>query len=623
MSDSSNSINTDRSHSSSLPVRRDATLETHDAAAGNAEARMRESEERFRKIFDYSNDAIFVIDPAQDEILDVNPQACKMLGFSRADLLSMPMSAIHPHEMPLLRAFASSVVDKGHGWTNELSCLTKSGKRLPSEISASVIELAGRKCMIALIRDITERKRAEQALRESEEKLSRVLESAMDAIITINRQFRIVIFNEAAEKVFRCRDCHVVGQPFDPFLSERFRNLILENMQAFETDRKTKRYMLAPEGLTARRAGGEEFPVEATISKVEVQQQQLYTIILRDVDDLKKAQAELGKLQLENIYLQEEIKSEYNFETIIGGSQAIKKIFHEVEKVAATDSTVLILGETGTGKELVARAIHNLSKRKKSALIKVNCAALPSGLIESELFGHEKGAFTGALARKIGRFELANGGTIFLDEIGDLPLELQAKLLRVLQEGEFERVGSAQTITVDARVIAATNRDLEKALQQEKFRSDLYYRLNVYPIRLPPLRDRKADIPLLVKYFAAKYGAKMGKKIETVSQKALRDLQAYAWPGNIRELENVIERAVILTPGSQLELRDWLPPQVGASGSRVLTLEELEREHITKILELTGRQVGGERGAAKLLGMKRTTLISRMKKLGINVGISS
>lgn len=450
MSDSSNSINAERSHASSPSTHRDAMPETQDAAAGNVAARMRESEERFRKIFDYSNDAIFVIDPMQDEILDVNPQACKMLGFSRADLLAMGMSDIHPHEMPLLRAFAESVAEKGHGWTNELSCLTKSGQCLPSEISASVIELAGRKCMIALIRDITERKRAEQALRESEEKLSRVLESAMDAIITIDGQFRIVLFNQAAEKMFRCRDCHAVGQRFDRFLSERFRNLILENMQAFETDGKTKRYMLAPEGLTARRAGGEEFPVEATISKVEVRQQQLYTIILRDVDDLKKAQAELGKLQLENIYLQEEIKSEYNFETIIGGSQAIKKIFHEVEKVAATDSTVLILGETGTGKELVARAIHNLSKRQKSALIKVNCAALPSGLIESELFGHEKGAFTGALARKIGRFELANGGTIFLDEIGDLPLELQAKLLRVLQEGEFERVGGAQTIKVDA-----------------------------------------------------------------------------------------------------------------------------------------------------------------------------
>ncbi len=620
MSGSSNSINSDRTHSSNVSTPGEATAgtPTHEVAAGHVEARIHESEERFRKIFDYSNDAIFVVDPVRDEILDVNPQACKMLGFPREDLLSMRMSEIHPEEMPLLRNFAASVFDRGHGWTNELSCLTKSGKRLPSEISASVIELGGRKCLIALIRDITERKRAEQALRESEEKLSRILESAMDAIITIDEQLRIVIFNQAAEKAFRCRDCHAIGQPFDRFLSERFRNLILENMQAFETDRKTKRYMLTPEGLTARRANGEEFLVEATISKVEVQQQQLYTIILRDVDDLKRAQAELGKLQLENLYLQEEIKSEYNFETIVGASKAIKKVFQEIEKVAATDSTVLILGETGTGKELVARAIHNLSKRKKSALIKVNCAALPSGLIESELFGHEKGAFTGALARKIGRFELANGGTIFLDEIGDLPLELQAKLLRVLQEGEFERVGGAQTIKVDVRVIAATNRNLEKALQQETFRSDLYYRLNVYPIRLPSLRDRKEDIPLLVKYFAAKYGAKMGKKIATVSQKALRDLQAYPWPGNIRELENVIERAVILTSGSQLELGDWLPPrQTGASGSRVPTLEELEREHIIKVLELTGRQVGGEKGAAKLLGMKRTTLISKMKKLGI------
>jgi PAS domain S-box-containing protein len=324
------------------------------------------------------------------------------------------------------------------------------------------------------------------------------------------------------------------------------------------------------------------------------------------------------RLAVENVYLQEEIKTEHDFGEIIGVSSAIKKVFKAVEQVAGTDSTVLVTGETGTGKELIARAIHNLSGRKDRVLVKVNCAAIPAGLIESELFGHEKGAFTGALARKIGRFELADGATIFLDEIGDLPLELQAKLLRVLQEGEFERVGSAKTMTVDVRVIAATNRDLDKAVEHGGFRSDLYYRINVFPVRLPALRERKEDIPLLVGYFARKYGAKMGKRIETIPHAAIEALKAYPWPGNVRELENVIERAVILTQGAQLELGDWLPKTSTATvGLSVPTLEELERAHILEVLERTAWRVSGEKGAANLLGLKPTTLEARMKKLGI------
>jgi transcriptional regulator with GAF, ATPase, and Fis domain len=324
-------------------------------------------------------------------------------------------------------------------------------------------------------------------------------------------------------------------------------------------------------------------------------------------------------LQAENVYLQEEIKTLHNFEEIIGQGQAIKRTLKAVETVAPTDAGVLILGETGTGKELVARSVHNLSPRKDKALVKVNCASLPSGLIESELFGHEKGAFTGALARKVGRFELANGGTIFLDEIGDLPLDLQSKLLRVLQEGEFERVGGSNSIEVDVRVIAATNRDLDLAVEEGRFRQDLFYRLNVFPLYLPSLRERRDDIPILVRYFAMKYGAKFGKKIETIPQKVLDSLQAYSWPGNIRELENIIERAVIISIGSKLDLGEWLP-KLGVSphGTRVPTLEELERQHIMEVLKMTGWQVSGERGAAKLLNVKPTTLEARMKKLGIN-----
>jgi formate hydrogenlyase transcriptional activator len=325
-----------------------------------------------------------------------------------------------------------------------------------------------------------------------------------------------------------------------------------------------------------------------------------------------------AKLEEENRYLQEEIKSDHNFEEIVGQSRAIKEVFKAIEAVAPAGATVLITGETGTGKELVARALHNLSPRRGKALIKVNCAALPAGLIESELFGHEKGAFTGAIARKIGRFELAHGGTLFLDEIGDLPLELQPKLLRVLQEGEFERIGASRTTGVDVRVVAATNRNLETAVRENRFRPDLYYRLNVFPIRLPPLRERTDDIPLLVRYLTLKYGPRLGKRISNVSPAIMKVLQTYSWPGNVRELENVIERATILSAGAELDLGWWpmtTPGRGRAGGTR--TLEEVEREHIRAVLELTGWRVSGEQGAARHLGMKPTTLEARMKKLGI------
>ncbi len=325
-----------------------------------------------------------------------------------------------------------------------------------------------------------------------------------------------------------------------------------------------------------------------------------------------------AQLEQENIYLQEEIKLEHNFEEIVGQSAAMKKVLKAIETVAPTDATVLISSETGTGKELLARAVHDLSPKKNKPLVKVNCATLPNNLIESELFGHERGAFTGAISRKIGRFELADGGTIFLDEIGDLPLEMQTKLLRVLQEGEFERVGGIRTIKVNVRVIAATNRDLKMAMRENRFRSDLYYRLNVFPVAIPPLRERTEDIELLVKHFVNKYTARMGKRIDTIPQKKLAALMCYSWPGNVRELENVIERAVILSEGHSLQLDDCLPQPEGTSGaSPIVTLDEAQRAHILKVLQLTRGKVSGERGAAQILGIKPTTLESRMKKLGI------
>ncbi len=325
-----------------------------------------------------------------------------------------------------------------------------------------------------------------------------------------------------------------------------------------------------------------------------------------------------AQLEQENIYLQEEIKLVHNFEEIVGQSAAMRKVLKAIETVAPTDATVLLSSETGTGKELLARAVHDLSPKKSKPLVKVNCAALPNNLIESELFGHGRGSFTGAVSRKIGRFELADGGTIFLDEIGDLPLEMQTKLLRVLQEGEFERVGGTRTIKVNVRVIAATNRDLQTAMQEGRFRSDLFYRLNVFPVAIPPLRERTEDIELLVNHFVNKYAAKMGKRIDTIPQKKLAALMCYSWPGNVRELENVIERAVILSEGHSLQLDDCLPQPEGTSGaSPTITLDEAQRAHILKVLQLTQGKVSGERGAAQILGIKPTTLESRMKKLGI------
>jgi DNA-binding NtrC family response regulator len=325
-----------------------------------------------------------------------------------------------------------------------------------------------------------------------------------------------------------------------------------------------------------------------------------------------------NRLQAENIYLQDEIKLTNNFENIVTRSEALKKVLYNVEEVAATDATVLILGESGTGKELVARAIHNISDRGDRPLVKVNCASLPSNLIESELFGHEKGAFTGAISKKIGRFELADGGTIFLDEIGDLPLELQSKLLRVLQEGEFERLGSVQTIKVDVRVIAATNRALEKEMANGSFREDLYYRLNVFPVILPPLRERKEDIPLLVNHFVKKYSTRVGKKIEIITQPVLDTLEQYHWPGNVRELENIIERAVIISQGKKLLLGDWLSQTDTPSDTpHIYPLEEMERRYILEVLEITNWRVSGEKGAAKILGINSKTLDSKMKKLNI------
>ncbi len=346
-----------------------------------------------------------------------------------------------------------------------------------------------------------------------------------------------------------------------------------------------------------------------------------------EVSDLK------NKLAQEKLYLEGEIRSELKFEEIVGKSEALRRVLQQVETVAPTDSTVLIYGETGTGKELIARAVHNLSARQTGGFVKLNCAAIPTGLLESELFGHERGAFTGAIAQRVGRFELANRGTMFLDEIGEVPLELQPKLLRVLQEREFERLGSTRTLRTDARLIAATNRNLEELVSEQKFRSDLYYRLNVFPVRVPPLRERPEDIPLLVRHFVQQFSRRISKVIDTIPSDTMTTLVRYPWPGNIRELQNVIERAVILTTGPVLKVPNedlrgpiMAPMPVAAalappSGSRNMraALDDAERQQIVATLEQANWIVAGPNGAAARLGMKRSTLQSRMQKLGIRI----
>jgi PAS domain S-box-containing protein len=349
----------------------------------------------------------------------------------------------------------------------------------------------------------------------------------------------------------------------------------------------------------------------------------------RDITEIKSTEIALqqaltelkslkDQLQKENRFLKEEMRQERDRAGMVGQAPVFKKVLAQIEQVAPTDATVLIVGETGTGKELIVNAIHELSGRKDRQLVKVNCAALPSNLIESELFGHEKGAFTGAVSRKPGRFELANGGTLFLDEIGDLPIDLQAKLLRVLQESEFERIGGSETIKVDVRVVAATNHDLEKLMLNGDFREDLYYRLNVFPILMPALRNRREDIALLVRHFVGRYGAELGKSVQSISQKNMDALSAYHWPGNIRELQNIIERAMIICSGDQLEFGDWFAKNPQADSPDVATtLQELERTHICRTLEKTSWRVSGKGGAAEILGLKPTTLEARMKKHGI------
>ncbi len=380
---------------------------------------------------------------------------------------------------------------------------------------------------------------------------------------------------------------------------------------------------------THRRKNGEIFPVDITDNFTTFEGEVYSCAIIRDITDRKRREAALRgalleikelkeKLEAENNYLQEEIKVQNNFGEIVSNSQNFKKILKQIEQVADTNSTVLVTGESGTGKELIARALHQLSQRSTRPMIKVNCAALPANLIESELFGHEKGAFTGAIISKTGKFELANGGTLFLDEIGEMPIELQPKLLRAIQEGEIEKVGGENVKKVDVRIIAATNRDLPKEIAEGNFREDLYYRLNVFPIHSIPLRKRKEDIPLLTRFFCEKLGNKLGRKITDIPNKVMDKLMDYDFPGNVRELENLIERGIIMSRGNKLNIGTWFNPKKKIiKKESFLSLEEVQRNHIIEVLKVTNWKVSGKNSAAEILGMRPTTLYSKIEKLEI------
>jgi PAS domain S-box-containing protein len=469
--------------------------------------------------------------------------------------------------------------------------------------------------------------RSKEALRTSEERYLLALAGSTDGLWDWNLQSKIVFYSDRFREILgytpaefpgtidslRSRlhpeDATAVWAAIKRHLQERVPYRVELRLQT-----KSGEYLwFLARGQAIWNAEGKAFRMCGSIQDITERKQAELNLktALFEIQELKE------KLEVEKTYLQEEIKLEYNYENIIGQSDGLKYVLYKVEQIAPGDTTVLVLGETGTGKELVARAIHGLSPRKDRALVKVNCATLPSNLIESELFGHEKGAFTGAHARQLGRFEVASGATLFLDEIGELPLELQPKLLRVIQDGEFERLGSSATIKVDVRLIAATNRNLEEEVRRGRFREDLWYRLSIFPITVPPLRERMEDIALLVDFFVNKISKRLGKSIESIPTSVMNALQDYHWPGNIRELENVLERAVINSSGPKLHLVDELKKPHKDLAAAQKTLNEVERDYIVRVLEQTGWKVSGRKGAAEILGLDRSTLRARMRKLGI------
>ncbi len=470
----------------------------------------------------------------------------------------------------------------------------------------------------------------EREVRAREEELSALLASAMDAVVVLDAADVITRVNPAAERLFNCTTEDLLGENLRAFLPIES----VARLEAFEKELETQpegnRQLWIPQSFPVQRWDKSTFPAEATLSRFTNRGAVFHTVILRNIDDRLVAQRRIELLSAETEYLRDNVRDYEGLGEMLGRSAVMRELFASLQRVAATDATVLVTGETGTGKELIARSIHDASARKDKPLVRVNCAAIPGTLMESEFFGHERGAFTGATTKRDGRFALADGGTIFLDEVGELPLDLQAKLLRVLQEGEFEPLGSARTRKVDVRVVAATNRDLGAMVKEGKFREDLFYRLNVFPVRVPALRERGPDIALLARSFVERFARRMGRRIEPLHPDDVRRLQEYPWPGNVRELQNVIERALILATGSRVDLQRALPasatspvlPAETANGTapRILNaaeLEAIERLNLERALAAANGKVSGAGGVATILGLPASTVSSRMKALGL------
>lgn len=602
-----------------------------------AEAALKESELNYRSMFNAANDAIFVHELATGAIVDVNERMCEMYGCTVEQARHLTVGDFSSNVTPYTEQEAGELVQKaasGAPQVFEWHAKKLTGELFWVEVSLRPVSISGDACVIAIVRDITERMMAQQALAESEQRFRNLADTAPVMIWISDDQKSCTYLNQQwldftghsmeeqlgcgwikgihPDDVDECLKAH--EQAFDtrePFRVE-YRLRRADGIYRWVFTNGTPRFSAAGEFLgyigscvdITDRKESEEALVSAHEELV---------VAHKEVSRLKNQLAE------ENIYLQEEIKLQQNFGEIVGASDALKYVLFKIEQVAPTDSTVLITGETGTGKELVARAIHSASLRRERPMVKVSCAALSASLIESELFGHEKGAFTGAIARKIGRFELADGATIFLDEIGELPLESQVKLLRVLQEGEFERLGSAKTVKVDVRIIAATNRNLEEQVNNGSFREDLYYRLNVFPITVPPLRQRREDIPTLVEHFTKINARKIGREITSIAPATMNALSDYSWPGNVRELQNVIERAVINSHQPVLRIHEQFrtPHSDDAASERTRSLEDVERDYIVRVLEDRRWRIEGHQGAAQVLGLNPSTLRTRMAKLGI------
>ena len=614
--------------------------------------------------FDFSAEPLLLLDPHGDRIIDGNRAACALLGYDRALLREMKITALHSGQVPALIVFTQAIMDKGSFWTTSLTPRHAAGNELRLEYSGSLIPQDGAPLVLLAMNDLEQRRRrmvdvtaedhmrggiaawqrVERVFRDIERENQLILRAAGEGIYGVNAEGKTTFVNPVAERILGWSAEELVGTDIHSTVHHTHhdgRHYPHTDCPIYAAFRDGAVHQVNDEVFW--RKDGTPVWVEYTSTPIRDRGVVVGAVIVfRDVSQRREADEKLRaalaevdqlreRLEQENAYLQEEIRTETNPRGIIGRTAAVQKTLRQVGLVAPTDATVMITGESGTGKELIARAIHEASSRSDRPLIRVNCAAIPRELFESEFFGHVRGAFTGALRDRIGRFELADGGTLFLDEVGEIPLELQGKLLRVLQEGHFERVGEERTRAVNVRVIAATNRELKQEVKQGRFREDLYFRLNVFPVETVPLRDRREDVPLLAQHFLASE-SKSFKSDLRLSEGDVRRLMQYDWPGNVRELQNVIERAAILAQNGRLRI-DLPIQQVGIEPSTtsrrpkngapqsIMTDDEMrehERSNILAALRLSGGKVFGNGGAAELLAVKPTTLASRIKSLGIS-----